>query len=136
MKEVKFKLSDKKINLKILNEGIYNFYFLGGFYLDVGNRFSLTIINSITKEKVGFKEKFPKANSYKLGKRAVLYCQINFVKSGEYELILEEIEDIEIRNSRLLILNLFNSNSININDIEIFIKKKALTYKITQDLHN
>ncbi len=124
LKEFKFKLSNKNIQLKISTEGIYNLYFLGGFYLNIGNRFSLTIINSITKEKVEIKEKFPKANSYKAGKRAILFGQIHFNQSGEYELKLEKIEDVEIRKSRLFLFNIFNKNSIHNKDIEILIVKK------------
>ena len=81
--------------------------------------FKITLVNKNSKEKIGIKERRFKVTTLWGLKRAVKFYDFTITETGEYELSFQNIADLKLQKSQLIISSLLFPRIIKLENIEI-----------------
>jgi uncharacterized protein YfbU (UPF0304 family) len=104
-----------------LYPGLFNVFFIGGFYVKLNKDFKIDIINTATNEKIAINEKFLKFKTYKNGIKAINYFNFIIQVKGNYTITVNNFEDLVAKKSMLWSKRIFQK-TIDLDNLEILIE--------------
>ena len=100
---ITFNLIDKQVQFFLEKDRNYSIYFVGGYSVRNSGKFNARLYNIKTEQSIDLIEPLFKIRKLFNWKRTVTYYKFNVEESGEYTIVFNNINDLIIKKSRLLI---------------------------------
>jgi len=116
-------LTDENQIINFSKKGKYKLLFIGGFYVKNKGHFKINIKNEKTNEFLNIKIPFLKVREFIGFKRAVHYANFEIQNEGNYIINFENIDNLIIKKSMLLLKNIIFPFAISSKSIIVEIRK-------------
>ncbi len=118
---MKFKLQSNPVPVYFY-KGQFDLFIIGGFFIKANQNFKINIFNNDTNEQIILRKK---CINFKFidGKRALNYFDFKIETQGNYEISIENFDDLIVKKSMLWSKRIFQ-RAIDLNKIEIMIERK------------
>lgn len=116
------KLTDGSFKIFFTSIGDYEILLKGGFKVSYRTPFKIKLIDNKTNTQVKLKRTIG-VNEFVGMKRTVKICKFVIEEIGEYELVLNNTDGVQLFRSRLFLYNLIFRNGIAKNLREIIIRR-------------
>jgi hypothetical protein len=121
-KMINFKLINPVKSIKFTEAKKYTITIISGYKIIKKGNFKISLINKTTGEHIEIKERRFKITTCWGNKRAIKYYEFLIPQEAEYNLLLENIDDLKLNKSNLIISSLIFPRIIKLENIEIGIE--------------
>lgn len=116
------KLTDKIENVQFTEIKKYTISIIGGFRVKQTGNFNISLVEKKTSKRIKITERQFRVTTLWNFRRAVIFYEFAITEAGEYELTFQNISDLKLQKSQLIITSWLFPRNIKLEKIEIGIQ--------------